>query len=52
MLALADASHGLRHVGDRLRDPWLYRPPGRGYAADFNDVATGNNDFTGTNGGR
>jgi hypothetical protein len=33
-------------------DPALYRAAGTAYAADFNDVTTGNNDFTGTNDGR
>ena len=52
LFALADASPGCANgpIGDAL--PGLYRAAGSGYAADFNDVQNGNNDFTGTNGGQ
>ncbi len=52
LLALADASHACSTSAIGYASPSLYRAAGAGYAADFNDVATGNNDFTGTNGGR
>ncbi|HET9104072.1 MAG TPA: S53 family peptidase [Solirubrobacteraceae bacterium] len=52
LMALADSSPGCAHgpIGDAL--PGLYRAAGSGYGADFNDVQSGNNDFTGTNGGQ
>lgn len=51
LFALADASHGCTAgpLGDAV--PALYRAASTSYAADFNDVQTGNNDFTATNGG-
>jgi hypothetical protein len=33
-------------------NPALYQAAARSYAQDFNDITRGNNDFTGTNGGR
>ena len=50
-MALADASP--RCAGSPLgyAGPALYRAAGGAYASDFNDVITGNNDFTGTNNG-
>jgi len=52
LIALADSSPacGLEPLGDAL--PALYRAAGADYSGAFNDVQTGNNDFTGTNGGR
>ena len=52
MFALADSSPGCASgpIGNAL--PGLYRAAGSGYAADFNDIQNGNNDFTGTNGGQ
>jgi subtilase family serine protease len=52
VLALADGSSacGTSPVG--YANPALYRAAGGAYAADFNDVTVGNNDFTGTNGGQ
>ena len=51
LMALADASKACSTpVG--YADPALYRAAGGAYAADFNDITTGDNDFTGTNGGR
>ena len=52
LLTLADASPGCATSPVGYADPALYRAAGTAYAADFNDVTTGNNDFTGTNGGR
>jgi subtilase family serine protease len=51
LLALTDASP--RCAGGPLgfAGPALYRAAGSTYAGDFNDISTGNNDFTGTNGG-
>ncbi len=52
LMALADASPACSAgpVGYAL--PALYRAASTSYAADFNDVRSGDNDFTGTNGGR
>jgi subtilase family serine protease len=52
LLALADASPACATSPVGYADPALYRAASTSYAADFNDVTTGNNDFTGTNGGR
>lgn len=52
LLALADASPACSTSPVGYADPALYRAASSGYAANFNDVTTGNNDFTGTNGGR
>ncbi len=51
LMALTDASAGCTAAPIGYADPALYRAAGQAYAADFNDVTTGNNDFTGTNGG-
>lgn len=52
LFALADSAPGCARgpIGDAL--PALYRAAAAGYATNFNDVQSGNNDFTGTNGGR
>jgi subtilase family serine protease len=52
LLTLADASPACSASPVGYADPALYRAASVAYAADFNDVTTGNNDFTGTNGGR
>ncbi|MGH2874134.1 MAG: putative Ig domain-containing protein, partial [Solirubrobacteraceae bacterium] len=51
ILALADASGGCAQSGVGYADPALYRAAGADYAGDFNDVTSGDNDYTGTNGG-
>ncbi|MDQ6835444.1 MAG: S53 family peptidase [Actinomycetota bacterium] len=52
LLALTDASRACAssRVGYAL--PSLYRAAGSSYGSIFNDVRSGNNDLTGTNGGR
>jgi subtilase family serine protease len=52
LIALADSSPacGLAPLGDAI--PALYRSASADYTGAFNDVQSGNNDFTGTNGGR
>jgi subtilase family serine protease len=52
VIALADATPACvgSSVGDA--DPALYRAAGSDYAADFNDVVSGNNDFTGAGAGQ
>jgi subtilase family serine protease len=52
LIALADASRSCRGTSIGFANPALYRAAGTAYADDFNDVISGNNDFTGTNGGR
>jgi subtilase family serine protease len=52
VLALTDASRACSGAPVGYADPALYQAAGEAYAADFNDVTSGNNDFTGTNGGR
>jgi hypothetical protein len=52
LLTLADGSSACSTSPVGYANPALYRAAAQGYAADFNDVTTGNNDFTGTNGGR
>lgn len=53
LIALADSSHGCARSGPLgYVLPALYRSASSAYAADFNDVTTGNNDFTQTNGGQ
>jgi len=52
LLALADASRACSGAAVGYANPALYKAAGSAYAADFNDVTSGNNDFTGTNGGR
>lgn len=52
LIALADSSPacGQAPLGDTI--PALYRAASADYRGAFNDVQTGNNDFTGSNGGR
>ncbi len=52
VLALADASRGCIGSPVGFADPALYRAAGGAYAADFNDVTSGENDLTHTNDGR
>jgi Pro-kumamolisin, activation domain/Putative Ig domain/Subtilase family len=52
LLALADGSPACAGSPVGFANPALYRSASSDYAAVFNDVTTGNNDFTGTNGGR
>jgi subtilase family serine protease len=52
LVALADASPGCTASPLGYANPALYRSAGADYAGVFNDVTTGNNDFTGTNGGQ
>jgi subtilase family serine protease len=53
LIALADSSRGCAKSGPLgYVLPALYRAASSSYAADFNDVLTGNNDFTQTNGGQ
>lgn len=52
LLALTDGSRACSGAPVGYANPALYEAAGAAYAEDFNDVTTGNNDFTGTNGGR
>ena len=52
LLALTDGSRACAGAPIGYANPSLYAVAGGAYAEDFNDVTTGNNDFTGTNGGR
>jgi hypothetical protein len=52
LLALADGSRACADASVGYANPALYQAAGSAYAADFNDVVSGNNDFTGTNSGR
>ena len=53
LMALTDASRGCSSGGPLgYVLPALYRAASSSYAADFNDVRSGNNDFTQTNGGQ
>ncbi len=52
LLALADGSRACAGSAIGYANPALYEAAGAAYATDFNDVTSGNNDFTGTNGGR
>lgn len=52
LLALANASSGCRGAVVGFANPALYQAAGAAYVQDFNDVRVGNNDFTGTGGGR
>jgi hypothetical protein len=52
LFALADASPACDGARLGFAGPALYRAAAGHYAADFHDIATGNNDFTQTNAGR
>lgn len=51
LMALADASRSCAAGPLGFAGPALYRAAANSYAGNFNDVLSGNNDFTGTNGG-
>ena len=51
LFALANASGECAGTDLGFANPAPVRAAATGYAADFNDVPSGNNDFTGTNGG-
>ena len=51
LMAIADSSSACAGVPVGYADPGLYRAASGSYASNFNDVTTGNNDFTGTNSG-
>lgn len=51
LLALADASRGCATGSVGYANPALYRAAGADYAGLFDDVTSGDNDYTGTNGG-
>jgi hypothetical protein len=52
LFALADASPACDGAPLGDAGPALYRAAGTHYASDFDDVTAGDNDFTGTDGGR
>ncbi|HET8978177.1 MAG TPA: protease pro-enzyme activation domain-containing protein [Solirubrobacteraceae bacterium] len=52
LVALADGSSACGGSSVGFANPALYRTAGAAYAAGFNDVTSGNNDFTGTNSGQ
>jgi subtilase family serine protease len=52
LFALTDSSRACAGHPVGYAVPALYRAASSSYGSDFNDVRTGNNDFTGTNGGR
>lgn len=51
VIALANASPYCSGTTVGFANPALYRAAGDAYSQYFNDVISGNNDFTGTNGG-
>jgi hypothetical protein len=51
LIALSDASPACAGTPIGFADPALYRAAGDAFAADFNDIISGDNDFTATNGG-
>ncbi len=51
LVGLANASSRCGGMPLGFINPALYRAAATGYSASFHDVASGNNDFTGTNGG-
>ena len=52
LITLADASSACGGSPLGFAGPALYHAAGQAYATDFNDVLTGNNDFTHTNNGQ
>jgi hypothetical protein len=52
LVALANASSACQGSPIGFANPALYRAASTGYSSNFNDVVSGNNDFTGTNGGK
>ena len=51
LLAVVNASSGCHSAAIGFANPALYRAAGSAYRSDFNDITSGNNDFTSTNGG-
>jgi len=51
LVALANASPYCAGTSVGFANPALYRAAGQAYGSYFNDVTSGNNDFTGTNSG-
>ncbi len=51
LLADADSSSACRGSAIGFANPALYAAAGAAYGSFFNDITTGNNDYTGTNGG-
>jgi subtilase family serine protease len=51
LIALADASPQCNGTTVGFANPALYRAAGSAYSQYFDDVTSGNNDFTGTDGG-
>jgi hypothetical protein len=51
LLADVNASNACHGSAVGFASPALYRAAASGYGSDFNDITTGNNDVTGTNGG-
>ncbi|HTX31701.1 MAG TPA: protease pro-enzyme activation domain-containing protein [Solirubrobacteraceae bacterium] len=51
LLADADSSSACHGSAIGFANPALYAAAGAGYANDFNDITSGNNDYMGTNGG-
>jgi Pro-kumamolisin, activation domain/Putative Ig domain len=49
--ALVNASSGCNGTPIGFANPVLYKAAANAYSTEFNDVTSGNNDFTGTNGG-
>ena len=52
LIALTNASSACIGTTVGFANPALYSDTARAYAGDFNDVTTGSNDMTGTNGGQ
>ncbi len=52
MIALANDTTACAGAPIGFANPSLYRAAGTAYASDFNDVVSGNNDMTNTNGGK
>jgi subtilase family serine protease len=51
LIALINASAACHGVPIGFANPALYEAAATGYANEFNDIVTGNNDMTGVNGG-
>jgi subtilase family serine protease len=50
LLALTNASSACNGSAIGFANPALYRAAGSAYASDFNDITSGNNDYTGSGG--
>jgi subtilase family serine protease len=51
-VALMDASKDCKGALIGFANPALYKAAGSAYSQNFNDITRGNNDYTGTNGGK